>query len=194
MVPTGRHLWGKHPGVRSDDQLSRGERAADHLKAGFGSWPFIIVLNVVIVAWILIQTFLGKGAFDPYPWLLLNIGLSWLAAQQGGALQIAANRGDRISSELALHTEQNTDDIKTLLTANTALTEQVHALATTIAGQTATLDEIHRHVSAMAPQAGSFPPPQAARAKRLATPADRGKMAAPKTAPGAKPQPKGTRP
>src|SRR5260221_13751784 len=101
-----RALWHQHPHVAND--LTFGERAADELKRSFGSWPFLIILNTIIVSWIILQTILGSGAFDPYPWLLLNIGLSWLAAQQGGALQIAANRGDRINSEVALHTEQNT--------------------------------------------------------------------------------------
>ena len=160
MPMHGTHLWRKHPGVRSGDQLSAGERAADHLKAAFGSWAFLIVLNTFIVAWIAANILLPHASrWDVYPFILLNLGLSWLAAQQGGALQIAANRGDRISSELALHTEQNTDDIKTLLAANTSLTQQVHELATTIAGQTATLDEIHRHVQALAPQAGQFAAP-----------------------------------
>ena len=45
------------------------------------------------------------------------------------------------------------------MAANTALTQQVHELATTIATQTATLDEIHRHVQALAPEAGQFPAP-----------------------------------
>ena len=44
------------------------------------------------------------------------------------------------------------------MTANTALTRQVRDLATRIAAQTAALDEIHRHVTALAPQAGAFPP------------------------------------
>jgi uncharacterized membrane protein len=101
-----RPVWHKHPTVNKD--LTFGERAADRLKQGFGSWPFLIILNSIIVALIVAQTLLGRNAFDPYPWLLLNIGLSWLAAQQGGALQIAANRGDRINSEVAVRTEHNT--------------------------------------------------------------------------------------
>jgi hypothetical protein len=46
---------------------------------------------------------------------------------------------------------------------NTDLTRKVHELTTTIAAQTATLDEIHRHVSAMSPESGTFPPPAAER-------------------------------
>jgi Protein of unknown function (DUF1003) len=104
----GGHLWREHPGVRSGDQLSAGERAADRLKAAFGSWAFLIVLNSFIVAWCVLNG-LRIVHFDVYPFIALNLILSWLAAQQGGALQIAANRGDRISSEVALHTQANTD-------------------------------------------------------------------------------------
>jgi uncharacterized membrane protein len=97
--------WEFHPTVRTGTDLSLGERAADRLKATFGSWAFLIVLNVFIVVWVVVN--LVFDPFDPYPFILLNLGLSWLAAQQGGALQIAANRGDRISAEVAQHTYEN---------------------------------------------------------------------------------------
>jgi uncharacterized membrane protein len=102
--------WVAHPHVRTGKDLTLGERAADHLKRGFGSWPFLIVLNVFIGAWMLWNV-LSSAIFDPYPWLALNIILSWLAAQQGGALQIAANRGDRIASEVAMGTHENSQKL-----------------------------------------------------------------------------------
>ena len=102
--------WHKLPHVRSGRQLTTGERAADHLKAAFGSWAFLIILNAFIIAWCIVNA-VGIVHFDPYPFIALNLVLSWLAAQQGGALQIAANRGDRISSEVALHTYRNGEEI-----------------------------------------------------------------------------------
>jgi len=122
-----RAIWHEHPHVAND--LTIGERAADRLKQGFGSWPFLIILNAAIVAWILLQTFLGAQAFDPYPWLLLNIGLSWLAAQQGGALQIAANRGDRINSEVALRTEQNSAELIKVNSRQLVILQRLDTLA-----------------------------------------------------------------
>lgn len=110
MVRHGGHLWHAHPGVRSGAQLSAGERAADKLKATFGSWTFLMILNGFIAVWIIVNLLLSRP-FDPYPFILLNLGLSWLAAQQGGALQIAANRGDRIAAEVAAHTRENTDKL-----------------------------------------------------------------------------------
>jgi uncharacterized membrane protein len=102
--------WAPHPHVRTGGQLTFGERAADKLKATFGSWAFLMILNGFIVAWIAANLIAGKP-FDPYPFILLNLGLSWLAAQQGGALQIAANRGDRIASEVALGTHKNSEEL-----------------------------------------------------------------------------------
>ena len=104
----GAHLWARHPHVRSGRDLTAGERAADRLKAAFGSWAFIIALNAVIAGWIALNAWVLRKPFDPFPFILLNLGLSWLAAQQGGALQIAANRGDRIAAEVATGTNANT--------------------------------------------------------------------------------------
>ena len=53
-------------------------------------------------------------AFDPYPYILLNLFLSMLAGVQAAALLIAAKRSDAIASEIAVHTEKNTDEIKAL--------------------------------------------------------------------------------
>jgi uncharacterized membrane protein len=126
--------WAKHPHVRTGKDLTLGERAADRLKRSFGSWTFLMILNGFIVAWIAANLVAGKP-FDPFPFILLNLGLSWLAAQQGGALQIAANRGDRIASEVAMGTYKNGEEllklngqIRQLIEQNTELTEQVHAL------------------------------------------------------------------
>ena len=67
---------------------------------------------------------------------------------------IAAKRADAVSSEIAVHTEKNTEDLKGLLADNTKLTEEVKR-------NTDLLDEIHRHVAALSPQAGRFRPGEA---------------------------------
>jgi len=119
--------WHKHPGVRSGDELSRGERAADRMRNMMGSWPFVFSFFGIMGAWVVVNTLLLQRvahhkAFDAYPYILLNLFLSMLAGVQAAALLIAAKRADAISSEIALHTEHNTDDIKTLLAENTQLT------------------------------------------------------------------------
>jgi uncharacterized membrane protein len=115
-------LWHKLPHVRTGAELSRGERAADILKTRFGSWPFLGILNTIFFGWIVADYLTGQK-LDP-GLLLLNLCLSWLAAQQGGALQISANRGDRISSELALSTHDNAQQILVLNQQQVAILDQ----------------------------------------------------------------------
>jgi uncharacterized membrane protein len=130
MVRSGRNLWARHPYVANE--LTIGERAADKLKATFGSWDFLIMLNAFIVGWIVLNSLVLHHPFDGYPFILLNLGLSWLAAQQGGALQIAANRGDRLAAETALHTQKNTDEIVAMNRRQLQILEEIHTLRTAV--------------------------------------------------------------
>lgn len=95
-----RQLWRRHPAVRTDDQLTLGERAADKMRNGMGSWAFVIGALIFLAGWMFGNR--GQG-FDPYPFILLNLVLSCLAALQGAILLIAAKRADQISAELAVH-------------------------------------------------------------------------------------------
>ena len=88
----------RHPGVRSGDQLHPGERAPDALRNGMRSWGFVFGAILFLAGWMIGNR--GSG-FDPYPFILLNLLLSCLAAMQGAILLIAAKRQDQISSELA---------------------------------------------------------------------------------------------
>jgi uncharacterized membrane protein len=111
--------WRKHPGVRSGGKLSMGERAADTMRNGMGSWPFVFSALTFLVIWIWGN---GDTGFDPFPFILLNLVLSCIAALQGAILLIAAKREDQISSELAEHTYQIDQE-------NLELTRQVHELS-----------------------------------------------------------------
>jgi uncharacterized membrane protein len=152
--------WHRHPGVRTGDQLSRGERAADRMRNMMGSWGFVFGFFAVMILWAVVNTVLLEHvfhhkAFDPYPYILLNLFLSMLAGVQAAALLIAAKRADAVASEIAMHTERNTEDIKTLIAENTALTQDVK-LATDL------LEEIHLHVANIGRRvgaaSGAFPP------------------------------------
>jgi uncharacterized membrane protein len=140
-----KSVWHKHPGVRSGEDLTRGERAADRMRNMMGSWGFVFGFFAVMIAWAVVNTALLEHvfhhkAFDPYPYILLNLFLSMMAGVQAAALLIAAKRSDAISSEVALHTANNTDDIKKLIQENTQLTEAVKKA-------TDLLEEIHLHIS-----------------------------------------------
>ncbi len=119
-----RH-WGWHPRVRTGDELTFGEKAADAMRSGMGSWAFVFGFLVVMAIW---MGFNRNSGFDPYPFVLLNLILSTMAGLQAAALLIAAKRADAISSQVALHTEQNTEYIRSLLEKNTALTRAVEEL------------------------------------------------------------------
>jgi uncharacterized membrane protein len=123
------------------------------MRNAMGSWPFVLFFFAVIIGWALVNTLLisrvlHHKAFDPYPYILLNLFLSMVAGVQAAFLLIAAKRTDAISSEIAVHTEHNTDDIKKLIAENTALTSRVK-------DQTDLLDEIHLHVANIGKKLGA---------------------------------------
>ena len=78
-----------------DDQLSFGQRLADSVAAFGGSWTFIIIFMGILVGWIVLNSFIlvHRGApFDPYPYILLNLVLSMLAALQAPVIMMSQNR------------------------------------------------------------------------------------------------------
>jgi uncharacterized membrane protein len=131
---SSRALWQRHPAVRAGTQLTRGERAADLLRNGMGSWSFVFGALMFLAGWMLAN---GRHGVDPYPFILLNLMLSCLAALQGAILLIAAKRADQISAELAAH------DYATNLESD-ELIKEVRALARSI----------QRHVGAPEPLHG----------------------------------------
>ncbi len=80
-----------------------GQKAADAIAAAGGSWAFIFVFFIVIFVWMgLNTTYLLFGEFDPYPFILLNLMLSLLAAIQAPIILMSQNRAaerDRVQME-----------------------------------------------------------------------------------------------
>lgn len=128
-IHPARILWRLHPAVREDESLTAGERAADRLRNGMGSWMFVFAALVFLGVWML---FNRNSGFDPYPFILLNLVLSCVAALQGAILLIAARRSDQISAELAIH------DFNT----NVEAAEMIVALSDTTSEILRRLDEI----------------------------------------------------
>lgn len=129
--------WSEHPATEQfgKEQLSFGQRAADILRNGMGSWPFVFSALGFLAIWI---GFNSSGGFDPFPFILLNLVLSCVAALQGAILLIAAKREDQINSELAVHTFKIDEE-------NLELTRQVHELSERIEKLTI---EVHKVVLA----------------------------------------------
>lgn len=123
-IRLGRTLWHRHPGVRSADELSLGERAADHMRNGMGSWAFVFGALLFLIGWMFGNR---SSGFDPYPFILLNLILSCIAAMQGAILLIAARRSDQISAELATHDYQTNLDAIEIIRAIEGMTAEIHA-------------------------------------------------------------------
>jgi uncharacterized membrane protein len=82
-------------GKEFEKELTFGERLSDRIASFGGSWPFIIIFGVVLFAWIAINTaVLATRAFDPYPFILLNLILSCLAAIQAPIIMMSQNRSE----------------------------------------------------------------------------------------------------
>jgi uncharacterized membrane protein len=73
--------------------LSRGQKISDKVARFGGSWSFIIMFGVLLFIWILFNTFAPKGEhFDPYPFILMNLILSCIAAMQAPIIMMSQNR------------------------------------------------------------------------------------------------------
>jgi uncharacterized membrane protein len=86
-----------------EEQETFGDRIADAVARFGGSWSFIILFGVVLVVYSAINVLLGNRAWDPYPFILLNLFLSMLAAIQAPVIMMSQNRQDtkdRLRSEL----------------------------------------------------------------------------------------------
>jgi len=94
----------RNPNVEEEEMLTFGQRVADKVAAFGGSWTFIISFAVLLVAWTGVNTFiLLEKAFDPYPYILLNLFLSMLAALQAPVIMMSQNRQsakDRLKADL----------------------------------------------------------------------------------------------
>jgi len=73
--------------------MSMGQRVADRVAKFGGSWPFIFIFSGVLLAWMGVNTWLlAHHPFDPYPFILLNLVLSALAAIQAPVIMMSQNR------------------------------------------------------------------------------------------------------
>lgn len=108
---------------RHKASLTKGQRAADIMRNGMGSWPFVGSFIGFMIIWAAINSWaLATQAWDPYPYILLNLLLSMLAGLQGAILLIAAKRQDAIAAAMAKHDFDTNirakEEIELLITIN----------------------------------------------------------------------------
>jgi uncharacterized membrane protein len=84
------------------DSITYGQHIADKVAIFGGSWTFIISFGVFLVIWIMVNAFwLSNKGFDPYPFILLNLILSCLAAMQAPVIMMSQNRQEEKDRERA---------------------------------------------------------------------------------------------
>jgi uncharacterized membrane protein len=87
-----------------DEELTLGQRMADLIATFGGSWTFIISFFLFLFSWIILNAFvLGNHQYDPYPFILLNLILSCLAAIQAPIIMMSQNRQEQKDRERAEH-------------------------------------------------------------------------------------------
>lgn len=90
----------------ADERLTGGQRIADAVASGMGSWRFIIIQTVIVAAWIVSNVWLLTHPFDPYPLILLNLVFSTQAAYAAPVIMMSQNRQsakDRLMAESDYH-------------------------------------------------------------------------------------------
>lgn len=78
-----------------DEQLTFGQRLADNVAKFGGSWTFISIFGIILLAWVILNSMIlarYHDAFDPYPYILLNLFLSMLASIQAPIIMMSQNR------------------------------------------------------------------------------------------------------
>jgi len=92
----------RNPNEVIEEKTTLGESIADSVARFGGSWTFIIIFAVLLAVYTTINIALGKKAWDPYPFILLNLILSCLAAVQAPIIMMSQNRAearDRLRAE-----------------------------------------------------------------------------------------------
>jgi uncharacterized membrane protein len=86
----------------ADIELTLGQRIADQVAATMGSWPFIITQSTILLGWIILNIAAWMNHWDPYPFILLNLALSFQAAYAAPFIMMSQNRQqdiDRLAAE-----------------------------------------------------------------------------------------------
>ncbi|MBF4987540.1 DUF1003 domain-containing protein [Methylophilus sp. 14] len=112
MQRVARHMTERHPVSRNlaahhtHEVPSRGQRAADAMARFGGSWTFIFIFLLILVSWVILNSVIllrSNSAFDPYPYILLNLFLSMLASIQAPIILMSQNRQSEIDRRQAEH-------------------------------------------------------------------------------------------
>lgn len=134
-----------HPvNVKHHEARTLGERIADDVATGMGSWKFIIIQSAVVAVWITLNLIeLFGHRWDPYPFILLNLLFSLQAAYAAPVIMMSQNRASAKDRDILEHTYQDSEEHRTLLRQNTDLTQQSKDQMDLIHQLT---KEVHEHI------------------------------------------------
>jgi uncharacterized membrane protein len=91
----------RHKQLAGDEDLTFGQRIADSVAGGMGSWRFIIIQTTLLTFWVVLNVMAWIKAWDPYPFILLNLALSFQAAYAAPIIMMAQNRQQDIDRKAA---------------------------------------------------------------------------------------------
>ena len=110
-------------------------QVADLVASVIGSWPFIFTQSALLACWVLLNVRAGQSAWDPYPFILLNLALSFQAAYTGPIILISANRQAEVDRrETAKDHAINEETLAAIRELEHRLVQQ-HELLVTLAGK-----------------------------------------------------------
>ena len=121
---------------KEKEKYTLGQRAADSIAKFAGSWAFIFAFTAVLVVWMIVNTILAAGAFDPYPFILLNLVLSCVAAIQAPLIMMSQNRQEekdrrraendyKVNLKTEIMIEDLYDKVNAILAKQSALEKQL---------------------------------------------------------------------
>jgi uncharacterized membrane protein len=120
----------QHPRcITESPTRSLGQRAADQITKWLGSWTFIIIQSVVLAAWITLNlTELIFRAWDPYPFILLNLALSFQAAYAAPIIMMSQNRQAEIEAKIAHNAYDQVAEIDNMQKVQMEILEAIHEM------------------------------------------------------------------
>ena len=118
------------------EKYTLGQRAADAIAKFAGSWAFIFSFTGVLLLWMVVNTILAADAFDPFPFILLNLVLSCVAAIQAPLIMMSQNRQEekdrrraendyKVNLKTEIMIEDLYDKVNAILARQTALEKQL---------------------------------------------------------------------
>ena len=124
------------------EKYTLGQRAADAIAKFAGSWAFIFSFTGVLLLWMVVNTILAADAFDPFPFILLNLVLSCVAAIQAPLIMMSQNRQEekdrrraendyRVNLKTEIMIEDLYDKVNAILAKQSALEKKLQELEET---------------------------------------------------------------